>query len=150
MRIPIPIYVFVPLFRAFGDEIFARHFAHLAVELDLVAGDLAVVYDAQHLVLEVWIFHERDFVSFHGAFGDLRLAELRLRGTGQLLAVHFEIVGVVLHADLGIDGGGPLAGHAGGESGRAYGRHNEWSAHCKSADSHGKLLSPYYTGGARP
>src|ERR1017187_4019290 len=65
----------------------------------------------------------------------------------QLLAVHLEIVGIILLADLGIDGGGPEASHAGGESGRAHGRQDEQRAHRESADSHVKLLSPYYTGG---
>src|ERR1019366_4465371 len=114
-----------PLFRAFGDEIFAGEFAHLAIELNLVAGDLALVYDVKHLVLVLQVLDKRNVVAFHGAFDDLAFAKLRFRGPGQLLAVHLEIVGIVLHADLGIDGGGPLAGRAGGESGRAHPRQNE-------------------------
>src|ERR1019366_2740962 len=89
---------------AFGDEIFAGEVANLAVELDLVAGNRSGVYDANRHILK-----------------------------GQLLPVHFKIVSIVLHADLGIDGGGPLAGHAGGERRGAHGRQDELCASCESA-----------------
>src|ERR1022692_4835170 len=100
---------------AFCDEIFAGEVTHLAVELDLVAGNRSGVYDANRHILKGQILDESDGVSFDGALSDRTFAKLRLRGPGQLLPVHFKIVSIVLHADLGIDGGGPLAGHAGGE-----------------------------------
>ena len=54
----------------FGNEVFLGKIAHLAVELDFIARDLACVFDAEFVVLELQRFNEGDFV-----FVDLALRD---------------------------------------------------------------------------
>ena len=92
------------------DEVFFSKVAYLAVQLYRVAGDRARVLDQNGLSVEVQAFIKRNLIALDRPVGDIGCPAVVLRRTGELFAVDFEGVGVMLLAYLRVEGCGPLSG----------------------------------------
>src|SRR5436190_13577079 len=100
----------VASFDAFRDELLGRDIRDLSGEVDLIVGDdLAGVGDFEQHPHEVQRFNECDGIAVDLAVLDGGRAELGRRGPGELGALDLKGVGVLLNADLRVEGSGPFA-----------------------------------------
>jgi hypothetical protein len=95
------------------DQVFFSKVAYLAVQLDRVAGDRARVRDRNGLSIEVQIFVKSNLIALDRTVGDIGCPAVVFRRAGELFAIHFKSVGVMLLAYLRVKGRGPLSGQIG-------------------------------------
>src|SRR5208283_3812578 len=115
---------------AFRHQLLGRVFGHLPCELDLVARNLAGVFDANIVPLKIEGFNESDDVARDLPVLYFRFAVLRDGLARELVAHQFELVSVLLLADHGVERSAPFAGWVRGERRKDQGRSENQHENC--------------------
>jgi len=101
---------------AFGNDVIFGEVADLAVQMQFIVGERACIFNGHIIVLNFERFAKRDFVIVKLEVGEghvvCAVVPLTDGAANQIGAVHLELVGVFLRADLGIKLGLPFSDHA--------------------------------------